>query len=268
MKIESYLNIAIKAARRAAAIHKHYASNRIIARPKSSHFNLVTQADLEAEKIIVDLIKKYNPDHNIVGEENKYPKTQSPHTWIIDPLDGTSNFVHCLPIFSVSIALALNNELILGVVLDPMRNELFKAVKGKGAFLNGKRINVSQQGDLKQSLLITGFSYDRSKAMERTLVNIRDFMILGITGIRRLGSAALDLCYLACGRAEGFWEARLNPWDFAAGTLILKEAGGMITDYHGKAIGLEPTSVVASNGLIQSQILEVLDKGSYAGKSL
>jgi len=260
MAVSSYLNTALKAAQKAAEIHKRYFNNNVDVRTKSSHFDLVTQADLEAEQAIARIIKKEFPNHNIIGEENEYEQTSSPYYWIIDPLDGTNNFVHGLPIFSVSIALAKDNESIIGVVFDPMRGELFKAVKGEGAYLNNDKIMVSKNKSLKQSLLITGFYHDRSHAMKRTLDNIYNFFTEGIIGLRRLGSAALDLCYVASGRADGFWEFLLNPWDFAAGSLILKEAGGKITDYNGCAIGLDPASIVASNHHIHNQMLDILHR--------
>ncbi|MBN1799579.1 MAG: inositol monophosphatase [Spirochaetales bacterium] len=260
MATSSYLHIALKAAGAAAEIHKRYFNNDAKVRAKSSHFNLLTQADLEAEQAIARIIKNEFPDHNIIGEENQYERTSSPYSWIVDPLDGTNNFAHGLPIFSVSIALAKDNEPIIGIVFDPMRDELFKAVKNEGAYLNDKKIKVSGSALLKQSLLITGFYYDRSRAMKRTLDDIYHFFSEGIIGLRRLGSAALDLCYVASGRADGFWEFLLNPWDFAAGSLILREAGGKITDFKGRAIRLDPTSVLASNGHIHDQMLEVLHR--------
>jgi myo-inositol-1(or 4)-monophosphatase len=260
MNDSDYLKIAIAAVHRAAAIHKRYAAQVSVAYTKSAHFDFVTRSDLEAEKAITDLIKKKCPGHNIIGEENKYAQTLSPYTWLIDPLDGTSNFVHGIPLYSVSIALALEKEVIMGAVFDPLRNELFTALKGQGAHLNGKIIRVSPQGELKQSLLITGFAYDRSTAMKRTLANIHDFLVMGITGIRRLGSAALDLCYVAAGRAEGFWEFLLRPWDFAAGAFILREAGGKTSDFEGRPHGIAPTNVVATNGLIHDRLLQVLHK--------
>jgi myo-inositol-1(or 4)-monophosphatase len=260
METSYYLDTAIKAAAEAAEIHKRYFNNNVNVRAKSSHFDLITRADLEAEQAIARIIKNEFPDHNIIGEENQYEQTSSPYSWIIDPLDGTNNFAHGLPIFSVSIALAKDNEAIIGLVLDPMRNELFKAVKGEGAFLHNKKINPSKNKTLKQSLLITGFYYDRSQAMKRTLDDIYHFFSEGIIGLRRLGSAALDLCYVACGRADGFWEFFLNPWDFAAGALILREAGGQITNFNGKDIGIDSTSIVASNGCIHDQMLEVLKR--------
>jgi myo-inositol-1(or 4)-monophosphatase len=258
MKDSLYLRTAVRAAKKAAQIHRRYFNKESFVRAKSSHYNLVTRADIEAERAIVEIIRNKFPEHNFIGEENEYAKTPSAFSWIIDPLDGTNNFAHGLPVFSVSIALAEQGELLAGVVYDPLRDELFTAEKGRGAFLNSRTISVSANSELKQSLLFTGFYYDRSLAMKRTLDDIHTFFSRGIMGLRRFGSAALDLCYVACGRADGFWEFMLNPWDFAAGALILREAGGRITDNRGTGLGLEPGYVVASNGLIHEPMLEVL----------
>jgi myo-inositol-1(or 4)-monophosphatase len=255
-----FLRTAVKAAKEAAGIHRRYFNKDSAVRAKSTHFDLVTRADIEAEQAIADIIKADFPDHNLIAEENQYEKTPSPYSWIIDPLDGTNNFAHGLPVFSVSIALAKQDELLAGTVYDPLRDELFTAVLGGGAYLNSQKISVSANKELTQSLLITGFYYDRSRAMKRTLDDIHTFFTKGIMGLRRFGSAALDLCYVACGRADGFWEFMLNPWDFAAGTLILREAGGTVTDNHGRKRGLAPGYVTASNGLIHAQMLDVVGR--------
>ena len=255
----NYLDIAVKAAREAGKIHLKYFQSDILVEEKTSSFDLLTVADLESEKAVVSTIRENFPDHNFLAEESKYEKTDSQFSWIIDPLDGTNNFVCGLPIFCVSIALAKGDDLLLGVVYDPTRDELFHAQKTKGAFLNGKPIKVTQQETLKQSLLITGFYYDRGKQMQRTLVNIQEFFSNRIVGLRRLGAAALDLCYIASGRASGFWEFKLSPWDFAAGKLLIEEAGGRISDKKGGKLSLyEPSYVVASNGKIHDQMLAII----------
>lgn len=256
----NYLDLAKKAARMAGLIHKKYFNSRLKIETKSSSFDLLTIADKESERRIVSLIKKYFPEHNILAEENIYKKTNSDYLWIIDPLDGTNNFVSGLPIFCVSIALAYKNEIIAGAVFDVTRNELFYAQKNKGAFLNGRRIGVSSVDTLKRALIITGFYYNRGKEMLKTLENIKRFLLKNIIGIRRLGSAALDLCYIACGRATGFWEFQLSPWDYAAGRLLIEEAGGRITGKNGEEVSLMKESfVVASNGRIHQQMLRVLN---------
>ena len=256
--MEKYMNVAVLAAKKAGAIHKKYFNKGVKATKKDKSFNLLTVADLEAEKEIVSIIRKNFPGHNFLAEENKYEKSDSEYTWIIDPLDGTNNFSSNIPIFCVSIALAKNDEVILGVIYDVTHNDLFSARKGGGAFLNGKKISVSSAEELNQSVLITGFYYDRGTEMRETLEKIQKFFSHNILGIRRFGSAALDLCFVACGRAAGFWEFELNVWDFAAGKLIIEEAGGKVTGRKGEAVPLKKSFVVASNSKIHDKMLAVI----------
>ena len=256
----TFKQTAIKAAKAAGKIHLKYFNKKLEIKTKSGHQDRVTIADTESEKKIVSIIKKHFPEHNILAEEAKYKKTDSEYTWIIDPLDGTNNFSHGMPIFCVSIALAKNDKIILGVVYDPIRKELFSAESGKGATLNGKKISVSKNTELKDCLLITGFYYDRGVPMLKNLVNIKHFFLNGILGLRRLGSAALNLCDVACGRADGFWEFYLNTWDFAAGMLIVEEAGGKVTNKSNDELKIKPSYVVASNGKIHEQILKIINK--------
>ncbi len=207
------------------------------------------------------MIRKHFPQHNFLCEEKVYAKTTSEYTWIIDPLDGTNNYASGLPIFCASVALARRDKVIAAAIYDVMRDELFYAQKGKGAFLNGKRIRVNAVDDFRRSILITGFYYDRGKEMLRTLAAIKRFLLKHILGLRRLGAAALDLCYVASGRAAGFWEFELSPWDFAAGLLIIEEAGGKVTGSRGERVPLvKKHFIVASNGIIHSQMLEVINK--------
>lgn len=255
----NYLDIAISAAREAGRIHLKYFQTDIQIETKTTPFDLVTIADTESEQVIVDTIRKYFPEHNFLAEENSYEKTNSEFTWIIDPLDGTNNFASGLPIFCTSIALAKKDELILGVIYDATRNELFYAEKGKGAFLNAKPIHVSSQDKLQRAILITGFYYDRGQQMRDTLENIQKFFSESILGLRRLGAAALDMCYIASGRASGFWEFILNPWDFAAGKLLVEEAGGKVTNQRGGEVNPNnPSYIVASNAKIHEAMLSVL----------
>ncbi len=254
-----FREVALAAAKRAGKIHKKYFEKDIKVGQKSSSFDLVTTADLEAEAAIVEVIRKNFPNHNILAEEGKYKKTNSPYLWVIDPLDGTNNFSFGIPIFCVSIALVKKNKVILGVIFDSMRQELFVAEQGRGAYLNKERIKVSEAASLDQSLLITGFYYDRGKNMIDNLEAIKIFFQKNIIGLRRLGAAALDLCYIACGRATGFWEFKLSPWDFAAGKLLIEEAGGVISDRVGKELKLENSYVVASNGKIHSEIVKIVN---------
>ncbi len=258
--ISDYLEAAIKAAQRAGSIHKRWFHGDFKIEEKSSSFDLLTAVDRLAEKAVVSLIRKRFPDHNILAEEDIYKKTPSEYTWIIDPLDGTNNFVSGLPIFSASVALAYRDEVIAGAIYDVSHDELFYAQKNKGAYLNGKPIRVSPVNKLKKSILITGFYYDRGREMIRTLGTIKRFLIKHILGLRRLGAASLDLCYVASGRVAGFWEFELSPWDFAAGKLLVEEAGGVFSGRRGERISLMNKSfVVASNGRIHKQMLSVIN---------
>ncbi len=254
----NYVEVAVKAAREAGEIHKRFFSSDLKVKTKGKSYDLVTIADVESEDRIVAIIREYFPDHNFLGEEAKYEETSSGYRWIIDPLDGTNNFIAGLPIFCVSIALAKGDEVIAGVIYDPMRDAIFCAEKGKGATMNGKTISVTNVEELSRAILITGFYYDRGKKMVKTLDQIRQFFELNIMGLRRFGAAALDLCYVACGRASGFWEFELSPWDFAAGKLIVEEAGGKVTDSGGKPVEMEKGFIVASNGKIHEKMLEIL----------
>ena len=259
----NYIEVAIAAAKQAGSIHKKYFQTDIVIEEKSSSFDLITVADLESEKAIVATIRTHFPEHNILAEENKYGKTDSEFTWVIDPLDGTNNFACGLPIFCVSIALVHRDKTLLGVIYDVMRDELFTAEAGAGAFLNNKKIHVTSTDTFEKSLLITGFYYDRGEDMVDTLDNIKRFFIKRIVGLRRLGAAALDLCYVGCGRASGFWEFELSPWDFAAGKLIIEEAAGKVTGRQGQEVDVWKKSyVVASNGKIHDQMISVLNTKS------
>ena len=256
----NYLDIAIEAAKKAGKIHRKYFRSGHRVWTKSNSFDLLTIADTEAEKTIVSFIRKKFPGHNFLAEEYRYAKTESEYTWVIDPLDGTNNFALGFPIFCASVALIYKNQVIVGAIYDATRNELFYAQKNKGAFLNGRRIYVNQVNSLKRAIIITGFYYSRGKEMVMTLEAIKRFLFKHIVGIRRLGAAALDLCYVACGRAAGFWEFELSPWDFAAGKLIIEEAGGRVTGKFGENFPLfEKHFIVASNGKIHNRMLKVIN---------
>ncbi len=255
----NHIDIAIKAAKAAGRIHLDHFRKKVSPREKSSSYDLVTAADIEAEKRAVSIIREYYPAHNFLCEEEKYKKTGSEYTWVIDPLDGTNNFAHGLPVFCVSLALLKKREVIAGVIYDPTRYEVFVAEKGRGAFMNGVRIRVSGSASLKRSILVTGFYYDRGEDMIGNLEWIKEFFFKGVTGIRRFGAAALDLAYVASGRVAGFWEYNLSPWDFAAGKLLVEEAGGRFTDKRGGRVDpFRNSFIVASNGKIHDEMLEVL----------
>jgi len=255
-----YLEVAKKAAKEAGRIHKKYFRKGVEAKAKSVSYDLLTVADTESEKAAVSLIKRYFPQHNFLAEEFIYNKTDSGYTWIIDPLDGTNNFANGIPIFCSSVALAHKAKVLAAAVYDALRNELFYAQEGKGAFLNGRRISVSKAKSIPQALLITGFYYDRGKNMVETLEAIKRFHFAHCVGVRRFGAAALDLCYVACGRATGFWEFELNPWDFAAAKLIIEEAGGKMTGRHSEKIPLfNKHFIVASNKKIHKLMLDIIE---------
>lgn len=257
----NYLEIAIKAAKAAGMIHKKYFQGNCKVKTKTSSFDLLTITDTTAEKAVVSLIRKYHPEHNFLCEELVYKKTASEYTWVIDPLDGTNNYASGLPIFCASVALAHRDKVIVAAVYDVMRDELFYAQKNKGAYLNGKRIQVNTVKDFRKAILITGFYYDRGKQMIRTLEAIKRFLLRHILGIRRLGAAALDLCYVASGRAAGFWEFQLSPWDFAAGKLIIEESGGRVTGSRGEEVPFDKKHfIVASNARMHKRILATINK--------
>lgn len=219
--------------------------------------NLVTEMDRLSEKTVVSAILSAFPEHGILAEEEARIENSSEFLWIIDPLDGTTNYAHGYPSFSVSIGLQRQGDLAVGVVYDPMRDELFTAVKGGGAFLNGKPIRVSTNDSLIRSLIATGFPYDRTRSRENNL-NYFNALIMASQEVRRSGSASLDLCSLAVGRLDGYWELKLNPWDIAAGALIVREAGGMVSDFSGVRFSIHDKEIIASNGRIHGQMLEII----------
>jgi myo-inositol-1(or 4)-monophosphatase len=256
-----YKLLAVQAAMKAGAVlKKRMGSKRTIG--FKGPINLVTEMDLLSEKIIVDEIERHFPDHAVLAEERPAVEKTSRFLWIIDPLDGTTNYAHGYPVFSVSIALAREGQIVLGVVYDPTRDELFTAERGKGARLNGRKIRVSSEANLSRSLLATGFPYD---LRETTVNNFDHFRHLALRAqaVRRGGSAALDLCYVAAGRFDGYWEMKLGPWDIAAGTLMVAEAGGQITDFLGRPLHLSGKHVLASNGKIHPAMRRIIKQGKF-----
>jgi len=219
--------------------------------------DLVTQFDREAQRLILHGLKMNYPDFGILSEEDIDQHTDRPVKWIVDPLDGTTNFAHGLPIWALSIALEVDGSIALGVVYDPNRNEMFSGMHKYGARLNGKRISVSLTRRLDQSLLVTGFPYDIRRSKVNNLIQFNAFAVRA-RAVRRLGSAALDLCYTACGRFDGYWEMKLSPWDQAAGSLILREAGGRITNFSGRDFDIYGNEVLGTNRRIHRQMMRVL----------
>lgn len=236
-----------------------------IERKQGEETNLVTELDRKSEEIIISRIKRRFPHHDFLAEESGSHKKESEHRWVIDPLDGTTNFTHGLPIFCVSIALEVKGEVVLGVVYDPNLEELFTVEKGRGAFLNNRPIRVSTTSKLRESLVVTGFPYTIRSNPHNAIQHFTNFL-MDTQAVRRLGSAALDLCCVASGRFDGYWEVFLNPWDMAAGVLLLEEAGGKFTDFRGFPSTIYNQNVLATNGLIHEQMVEVLKMGmSKAG---
>jgi len=254
---EKHLEVAQEAARRAGRLIMEQQGKTSISKKGAN--NLVTEADLAAQETIIEMIGYHFPDHSIVAEEQDLEvKSGAPEQWIIDPLDGTNNYAHNIPHFSISIAYARSGRVEAGVVFDPGREEMFTAVRGKGAFLNGKPIGVSRALSLQEAVVATGFYYDRGLIMRKTLHSIEKLFEGNIHGIRRFGTASLDLCWVACGRFDAYFEYTLSVWDFAAGMLILEEAGGCCTDQEGKELNLNSSGIAVSNGNFHEQFLAVV----------
>ncbi|MEK6532387.1 MAG: inositol monophosphatase family protein [Nitrospirota bacterium] len=251
------LETAIHAARQAGKVLSRYARTGFRVENKSA-IDLVTEADHAAEQCVIDVILASYPDHGFLAEERgRSGQSQSPYVWIIDPLDGTTNFTHGFPTYCVSIGLEYKKQCVLGVVYDPTRDELFSATRGGGAQVNDQPLHVSQTAQLDQALLVTGFAYNIRETPNNNLDHFARFA-LRVQGLRRTGSAALDLCYVAAGRFDGFWEVKLNPWDMAAGVVILREAGGRVTDFCGQSHSLYGQELVASNGHLHDSMISVI----------
>ncbi len=254
------LDVAVEAAREAGIYLKSSVGKVKHVETKQGEVrNMVSEIDRGSEQIIINRIRRHFPSHAILAEESGALDTSAEYRWVIDPLDGTTNFLHSVPIYSVTIGVERKGEIVAGVVYDPNLDELFTAEKGSGAYLNGERMAVSQTPELIHSLLVTGFPYDIAKNPDRPADHFVNFLKEG-QGIRRLGSAALDLSYVAAGRFDGFWEVQLQPWDMAAGVLFVREAGGRVTDFSGAPSVITEKNVLASNGIIHDAMLRVLGK--------
>ena len=251
------LDFAISVAQEAGALLRDRLNTKFNVSFKGEDINLVTEVDLASEQLIRERIASRYPRHEVLGEESGLAASSSEYRWVVDPLDGTTNYAHGYPMFCVSIALEYQGDAILGVVYDPMRDEMFTAEKGGGAALNRRPIHVSRKNDLIQSLLSTGFPYDIKTSTSTNLDHWTNFA-MNAQALRRDGAAALDLSYVACGRFDGFWELNLSPWDMAAGALIVKEAGGQVSDFEGGEFSIYKPEVIASNGLIHERMIEVL----------
>ena len=256
---QNYLAVAKKAALKAGALLlKSYGKLKTSQIQTKSKNDFVTELDKKSEKLIISEIRRAFPHHSIQGEESGLAEGEGA-LWIIDPLDGTANYIHQFPMWSVSIGIMVRRELQAGVIYDAVHNELFTAVKGGGAYLNGKKINVSKVKKLGDAMMATGFPFRARGRFDEYMTSFRE-MTLASSGMRRGGSAALDLAYVACGRLDGFWEINLSPWDIAAGTVIIREAGGHVTDMWGKDGFMRTGDIMGSNRRIHSEILAITSR--------
>ncbi|XZF15279.1 inositol monophosphatase family protein [Chitinophagaceae bacterium MMS25-I14] len=250
--------VLLEAAHAAGAVILEYFHGSFRVENKEGINNLVTEVDKLSETKIIDVIKKSFPHHTIISEEVGELLQESDYQWIIDPIDGTVNFAHHIPICCVSIAVKHKEDLILGVVYNPMMDEFFFAEKDKGAFLNDEPIRVSEKKDFERACLVTGFPYKWPNSQEHPIKVFERFILQGLP-VRRLGSAAIDLCWVACGRFDGFWEYNLNSWDVAAGYLIVQEAGGKITNFQGDPYSVFDKETLATNGHIHNEMLHQIN---------
>ena len=260
--MENFAEIAAGIAREAGAIINEFARRRIGFELKGA-YDLVTEADRTSEKLIVERLRKHFPTHAIIAEEGGGNEGTSEYRWYVDPLDGTTNFAHGFPVYNVSMGLERAGELIAGVIYDPTRDELFHAERGAGAFLNQERIHVTKTARVEDSLSATGFP---SRKRHQN-INVYFYYQLAMLshGVRRAGAAAIDLAYVACGRLDFFWEFGLNPWDMAAGVLLIHEAGGTCTDMRGGPFDLRGADVLADNTVLHQEVLQIFGE-VYAGK--
>lgn len=255
--MERFLDVACEAARLAGAVLMSYLG-KLESIDEKSPGNLVTEADKVSEKTILAVLQRHFPDHGILAEESGLGgAAESPYLWAVDPLDGTTNFAHRYPAFTVSIGLLIDRVPVLGVVYDPWRDELFSAAQNMGAFRNYQPIQVSGNTELARSLLVTGFAYDRRETPDNNYAEFCHFTHL-TQGVRRGGSASLDLAYVACGRLDGYWERGLGPWDIAAGVVLVREAGGLVTAYDGSPFDLDSGRILAANGRLHKQMVDEL----------
>lgn len=254
---EQLRDVLMEAVRAGGAMIEQYFNGAFKIDNKTTINDLVTEVDKHAETAIINVIKNYYPEHSIISEEAGKLIQDSDYDWIIDPIDGTVNFAHAIPICCVSIGIRYRGQIILGTVYNPILKELFFAEKGKGAYLNDKKISVSDKLDFKTACLVTGFPYKWPKTYEHPIKVFERFIMEGLP-VRRLGSAAIDLCWVACGRFDGFWEYNLNPWDIAAGYLIVEEAGGKITNFDGDPYDVEDKETLATNGHIHEDMLTLI----------
>lgn len=253
------LHFAIQLGFEAGRIQKKYFRKALSIMHKGE-INLVTNVDFECESRILDLLRANFPDDEVISEEKTNTYESGKNRWIVDPLDGTTNYAHGYPFFCTSIAYEVEGEVVVGVIYNPIMDELFFARKGQGSFFNGEQIRVSAVSEIKQALLVTGFPYDIATNKSNNLNHWASF-IMRAQALRRDGSAGLNLSYVASGRFDAFWELRLSPWDMAAGVLIVREAGGTVTSLAGEPFSLFAGGILASNGLLHQQMVDVIKEG-------
>jgi myo-inositol-1(or 4)-monophosphatase len=253
--LQNFLEVATESVMAAGAVLEDLYGNLTAIAEKGRPGDLVTEADKKAESIILDIIARHCPDHAILAEESGYlgEQTANPYLWAIDPLDGTTNYAHGYPIACVSVGLMIEGIPQVGAIYNPFRQELFRGAKGLGATLNRRPIQVSQTATLEKSLLVSGFAYDRRETLDNNYAEFCHLTHL-TQGVRRSGSAALDLADVACGRLEGYWERGIKAWDIVAGIVILEEAGGRITSYDNNALDIQSGRILATNGLIHQEL--------------
>ncbi|WP_417734602.1 inositol monophosphatase family protein [Rosistilla oblonga] len=267
---EQIMEVARQAAVAAGGVLRRYYETGVQIRSKADatggQHNLVSDADLESEQTIAGVIRAAYPDHELLGEEELSGAIEAEHLWVIDPLDGTNNFAHSIPHFAISIAYCYRGQPQVGIVYNPIREDWFTAIAGTGAWSNDRRLSVSSEESLGQAMLACGFHYDRGKLMQATLDAIGElFSQHQIHGIRRMGAAALDLCGVAAGQFGGFFEYFLSPWDFAAGKLIVEEAGGTVTTSRGEPLGLQAGGVIVTNGQLHPKLSEIVQRHQPSG---
>lgn len=259
MDVNQLLPDVVELAKKAGAVLREGYGTAIEARGKDGRHNLVTEYDIRVEGLLFDALRELVPGSGFLGEEGGAVEGITDLQWVVDPLDGTVNFAHGIPIFCTSIGAVVNGQTVLGVIHHPLLNETFTAVRGHGAHLNGTPLRVSTTPSLDRAILVTGFPYNVNTNPERCIDQFAAIVGRGLP-VRRLGSAALDLAYTAAGRFDGFWEVSLNAWDMAAGALMIEEAGGRVTHYHNRPFVLDHDSIVATNGLIHDELIAVLDE--------
>ena len=259
-RAENLLEVACEAARQAGSLLESRTGKILEIRKKTSAVDLVTEMDLRSEQVIVDCILRHFPGHEILAEEKGQTSGQrgSAYRWIIDPLDGTTNYAHGYPMFCVSIAVTVDGAVTAGAIYHPPMKEMFSATRGGGAWLNGRQLSVSEVDELGEALTVTGFPYD-VRTPPHTNLNYFTRFLTATRAVRRDGSAALNLAYIAAGRFDGFWELKLQPWDIAAGLLLVEEAGGKVTGFAGSPPDIYGKEIVASNGRIHQQMLRLLE---------